>query len=91
MVCPPQPAGGVHYPMSLDEILVWFPDDVECADYLEWLRWPFGFVCPWCASSGWKTVKGNWACGSCHRRVSLTSGTIFEGTRLPLKKWFMTA
>ena len=72
-------------------MLVWFPDDVECADYLEWLRWPCGFICPWCASSGWKTAKGNWVCGGCQRRVSLTSGTVFEGTRLPLKTWFATA
>ena len=60
-------------------MLVWFPDDVECADYLEWLRWPCGYICPSCASSGWKTAKGNWACRGCQRRVSLTSGTIFEG------------
>ncbi|MCA1702909.1 MAG: transposase, partial [Actinobacteria bacterium] len=27
----------------------WFPTDADCLDYLEWLRWPDGFVCPDCA------------------------------------------
>jgi hypothetical protein len=47
-----------------------------------------GVVCPHCGSGGWKTVKGDWSCAGCHRRVSVTSGTIFERTRTLLTTWF---
>lgn len=70
----------------------WFPTDVECLDYLEWLRWPGGFECPHCGSQkGWKTKLGTWSCGGCKRRVSVTAGTIFDKTRTPLTTWFATA
>ena len=41
----PVPAAGVHYPRSLGEFQAWFRTDADCLDYLEWLRWPGGFVC----------------------------------------------
>lgn len=84
--------GGTHFPRSQEELLEWFPGDFECRDYLEWLRWPEGFVCPYCGwKQGWKTSKGDWSCGGCHRRVSVTTGTIFHRTRTPLTTWFGTA
>jgi len=84
-----RPRGGRHYPRSWPELLAWFPDDATCRDYLEWLRWPDGFVCPHCASEqGWKTSRGGWSCGGCKRRVSVTAGTIFDKTRTPLTTWF---
>lgn len=92
MVAVTKPKGGEHYPRSREELLAWFPEDEECLDYLEWLRWPDGFVCPHCSSTqGWKTSRGDWSCGGCDRRVSVTSGTIFHGTRLPLRTWFAAA
>jgi hypothetical protein len=39
---------GRQYPRSLGEFQVWFSTDADCLDYLEWLRWPQGFVCPGC-------------------------------------------
>lgn len=87
-----EPRGGAHYPRSWDELLAWFPNVEECRDYLEWVRWPDGFVCPRCASEqGWRTGKGDWSCGGCGRRVSVTSGTIFDKTRTPLTSWFAAA
>jgi hypothetical protein len=84
--------GGTHFPRSREELLEWFPSDFECLDYLEWLRWPEGFVCPYCRwKQGWKTSKGDWSCGGCHRRVSVTTGTIFHRTRTPLTTWLGTA
>jgi len=74
--------GGTDYPRRWDELLAWFPDDAECLDHLEWLRWPDGFVCPHCGSGGWKTATGDWSCAGCRRQVSVTSGTIFERTLL---------
>lgn len=83
---------GRQYPGSLAELLAWFPDDEACSDYLEWLRWPAGFVCPACGSvKGWRTREGRWSCAGCARRVSVTAGTIFDGTRTPLTVWFQAA
>ncbi|MCI0690024.1 MAG: hypothetical protein L0Y54_22735 [Sporichthyaceae bacterium] len=38
-----RPVAGVDYPRSTPEFLSWFRSDVDCLDYLEWLRWPDGF------------------------------------------------
>ena len=86
------PVRGQDYPGSLAELLAWFPDDAACADYLEWLRWPAGLVCPRCGSPrGWRTSDGRWSCAGCARRVSATAGTIFDRTRTPLTVWFQAA
>lgn len=67
----------------------WFPDDASCLAYLERLRWPDGFVCPQCGcAQGWRIADGRFSCGGCARKVSVTAGTIFHGTRTPLTTWF---
>ena len=86
------PQGGIDYPRTHGELLSWFPDEAACLDYLEWLRWPAGFVCPACATRrGWRTADGRWSCAGCARLVSATAGTIFHGTRTPLTTWFLAA
>jgi transposase-like protein len=83
------PVAGAHYPRSLGELLAWFRSDEDCLDYLEWLRWPDGFTCPRCDhAGGWRLGDGRIECGGCHRRTSLTAGTIFDKTRTPLTVWF---
>lgn len=83
---------GRDYPASYAESRAWFPDDAACSDYLEWLRWPDGFVCPRCGTSGgWRTGDGRFWCEPCRRRVSVTAGTIFHRTRTPLTIWFAAA
>jgi hypothetical protein len=82
----------MDYPRSYADVLSWFPDDAACLDYLEWLRWPDGFVCPNCeARKGWRLRDGRWSCAGCARKVSVTAGTIFHGTRTPLTVWFAAA
>ncbi len=39
----------------------------------------------------WRTARGPRLCAGCRRRISVTAGTIFEGTRKPLKLWFIAA
>jgi len=69
--------------------LAWFPTDADCLDYLEWLRWPEGFVCPGCGSAGgWRLGDGRFRCAGCKSRTSPTAGTIFDRTRTPLTVWF---
>ncbi len=68
----------------------WFRTDADCLDYLEWLRWPAGFVCPDCGhSKAWALGDGRYECRECHERTSPTAGTIFDKTRTPLTVWFM--
>ena len=42
----------MHYPRSAGEFQSWFATDEDCLDYLAWLRWPKGFVCPRCEDLG---------------------------------------
>jgi hypothetical protein len=80
---------GTHYPRSAGEFQAWFRADEDCLDYLEWLRWPGGFTCPSCGhAGGWRLGDGRFECAACHRRTSVTAGTIFDRTRTPLTVWF---
>lgn len=86
------PVQGFEYPGSLPELRRWFASDVLCLDYLDWLRWPDGFVCPRCAGVvDWSTDAGRHRCGDCGRHITVTAGTIFHGTRTPLTVWFEAA
>ncbi len=83
---------GRDYPRDYAEFCAWFPDDDACLDYLEWLRWPDGFVCPRCGTAkSWRMSDGRFWCERCRRRVSVTMGTIFHRTRTPLTVWFAVA
>jgi transposase-like protein len=83
------PRAGVHYPAATGDFLAWFGSDVDCLDYLEWLRWPDGFVCPDCGHTrGWALGDSRFECTACHARTSTIAGTIFDRTRTPLTVWF---
>ena len=76
-------------PGSTGEFLAWFTGDEDCLDYLEWLRWPEGFVCGSCGEpGGWRLGDGRFECAACGTRTSVTAGTIFDRTRTPLTVWF---
>ena len=83
------PAAGRDYPGTWQAFEAWFPDDDACVAFLEQLRWPDGFVCPACGHQGaWRTAGGLWMCQDCGRKTSVTAGTIFHRSRLPLRTWF---
>jgi transposase-like protein len=84
-----QPRAGLHYPRSAGEFQSWFATDADCLDYLDWLRWPGGFVCPRCGhAGGWAVADGRYKCASCGGRTSVTAGTLFDRRRTPLTVWF---
>jgi transposase-like protein len=86
---PYHPIGGVDYPRTLQEFDKWFSTEQACFDYLFRLRWPEGFTCPACdAHKGWKIGEDLIRCSVCRHNASVTAGTIFQGTRKPLKLWF---
>jgi transposase-like protein len=83
---------GRDYPRRYSELRGWFPDDEACLDYLSWLRWPCGFECPRCERHGGSRLQdGRYWCEPCRRRISITTGTVFHGTRTPLTVWFAAA
>jgi ribosomal protein L37AE/L43A len=53
-------------------------------------RWPDGFECPICGGRTHSEVKtrGLFQCSACRRQTSLTAGTIFASTHVPLQLWF---
>src|SRR5665647_3431541 len=81
--------GGAQYPRSLGEFQSWFATDADCLDYLEWLRWPDGFVCPRCENvGGWRVSDGSFKCTRCKAQTAVRAGTLFDRRRTPLTVWF---
>lgn len=68
-----------------------FDTDVECRAYLENLRWPNGVKCVRCSSDSISRIKERkvFECNACRYQFSVTAGTIFHDSHLPLPKWFL--
>lgn len=77
--------------MNLIQIYKQFPTQEACIEHLEQMRWHGKPVCPYCKSTNnYKaTDRLRHHCNSCRKSFSVTIGTIFEDTRLPMQKWFM--
>lgn len=77
------------YPETILDFEKRFATEEGCRQYLFQLRWPDGFCCPRCGHlKGWNTKRGQYRCSNCDFQVSVTAGTIFERTRIPLRVWF---
>jgi DNA-binding NarL/FixJ family response regulator len=84
-----QPAQSSVPPTNLRQLKRRFATEDACRAYLAAIRWPEGFRCPVCGGrEAWQMTRGLWLCGQCRRQVSVTSGTIFHETHLPLPLWF---
>lgn len=76
-----------------------FIDEAEARKYLEAQRWPNGAVCPHCggderiypikANKDAKVREGLYQCNDCDKTFTVTVGTVFEGSKVPLHKWLM--
>ena len=79
---------------TLYDLLEAFPDEQSCITHLEQLRWPDGPECAWegCDSKRIYRIQTRriFKCGECRKQFSVRKGTVFEESRLPLRKWFMT-
>ena len=86
----PIPTAGIDYPRNLQEFDRWFVDEAACRSYVFRLRWPEGYECFRCRSKAppWITSRGYLHCRECGGEMSITAGTVFEGTRKPLRVWF---
>ena len=77
------------YPRTLLELERRFNREEACAEYLAALRWPGGWVCPRCAGAeAWPIRRNRWRCEQCRYEMSVTAGTIFQDSHLPLTIWF---
>jgi transposase-like protein len=77
------------YPQTLLELERRFSSEEGCIEYLAALRWPAGWACPRCAGTdAWSTRRARWLCDRCRYEMSVTAGTIFQDSHLPLTIWF---
>lgn len=77
------------YPVNVIDFQDMFPTEKACEAYLHAVRWPEGFVCPKCLhTENWGLGSGLLRCKGCKRDISLTAGTIFQDSHLPLRLWF---
>jgi transposase-like protein len=80
------------FTMTLPDITELFSTDDKCRELLERLRWPNGPECPRCHNA--KVVRLITSdkllyCSECDYQFTVTAGTIFHDSHLPLTKWFM--
>src|SRR5688572_3736215 len=81
---------------SFVHMLQELPDETACREHFEKVRWENGVPeCPSCESTKSHQLKtkgefhGLYKCGGCRRRYKATNGTIFEGSHVPLRKWYI--
>lgn len=77
--------------LSLSDFFEKYGTETQCREALIKLRWSDGFVCPKCGNGGHckLSTRSLYQCHRCHHQTSITAGTIFHRTRLPLTKWFL--
>ncbi|HBK92602.1 MAG TPA: IS1595 family transposase [Parvularcula sp.] len=73
-----------------------FKDEIKAREHLEALRWPDGAYCPRCGQT--ETVKklggkaadlGQYNCRDCRKKFTVTVGTVFERSHIPLTTWLL--
>lgn len=87
--------------LTLIQIMERFGTDEKARAFLESVRWPNGPVCPHCGNSESKTIypiqsnrakkvrDGLYECGACKEQFTVTVGTIFHKSKIPLRKWLL--
>ena len=77
--------------VNLVNLIEQFGTDEKCREYLEAIRWPEGIECPRCEAHSVSHLKDRkkWECSKCEYQFSVTAGTLFHDSHLPLWKWFL--
>jgi transposase-like protein len=75
------------------ELTQYFKDEETCRNYLAQIRWNGKPICPYCGHDKVYTIENGkrFKCANreCYSKFSVTVGTIFEDTKIPLQKWFI--
>lgn len=73
-----------------------YTGETAAREHLEAIQWPNGPVCPHCGAineatllQGKSTRPGLWKCRPCEKPFSVTVGTVFERSKIPLTKWLL--
>lgn len=79
--------------LSMAEFMDKYGTQAKCHAALVASRWPEGFRCPCCGDERHTTFvrehRQYWQCHRCRHQTTVTAGTIFEATKLPLTRWFL--
>ncbi|HEY6028344.1 MAG TPA: IS1595 family transposase, partial [Pseudolabrys sp.] len=77
-----------------------FTDETAAREHLEAIRWPEGPICPHCGNSNQERIAkvqgekqshrpGLFYCNECKGQFTVTVGTVFERSKIPLSKWWL--
>ncbi len=78
------------FPETIQQLFDRFSTEEKCLRYLIKVRWNGAFRCPSCAhTSAWPIRRGYFRCAQCRSDTSVTAGTVFAHSRIPLKLWFL--
>ena len=77
--------------LSLPRFLATYGTEEQCQQVLFKMRWPQGFRCPKCGHEHCYALQSRklYQCRRCRFQASLTQGTIFASTKLPLPTWML--
>ena len=77
--------------MTMMHIMENFDSEARCRELLAVLRWPDGVACPRCGGidHAYDSKRYVYDCYSCGYQFTALVGTVFQDTKLPLRKWFM--
>jgi transposase-like protein len=77
--------------MDIMEVFRRYPTREKCIEHLERVRWHGEPKCPYCNSTKQTAMSSEhrYHCNNCNTSYSVTVGTIFHNTKMPLQKWFL--
>src|SRR5258706_15227337 len=78
---------------NLQQLIISMPDEATCRKYLEQQIWNGKPICPFCGCDrSYKLGDGKlYKCANnkCYKKYTITVGTVFEASNVPLNKWFI--
>ncbi len=68
-----------------------FPNEESCIDHFRLNREQHVIVCKKCSGQKhyWLKAKTQWQCAQCNFRTTIRSGTVMQGSNLPIRKWYL--
>lgn len=77
--------------VNLISLIERYSNESKCRKYLEALKWHNGIKCPRCSSGKVSRIlkRDQFDCDKCRYQFSVTAGSIFHDSHLPLWKWFL--
>jgi len=75
-----------------------FQEETAAREFLEAQRWPDGVICPHCGATenirkleGKSHRPGLYQCNGCREHFTVTVGTLYERSHIPLHKWLLAS